>query len=100
MARWVAIFEDDELRAKDIRGKYTRYHLAYLGANKNKILLAGGLRPEPGGSFEGGLWILEVVDREEAMACVEGDPFFQKGLRKSAHVYAWGKAFPENVVRL
>ena len=100
MARWVAIFEDDETKAKDIRGKYTQDHLAYLVANKAKILLAGGLRPEPGSPFEGGLWILEVADRAEAMACVENDPFFQKGLRKSARVYAWGKAFPEDVVTL
>ena len=100
MARWVAIFEDDELRAKDIRGKYTEDHLAYLGANKNRILLAGGLRPEPGGPFEGGLWILEVADRQEAMHYVENDPFFKAGLRKSARVYAWGKAFPEDVITL
>ena len=100
MARWVAIFEDDETKATAIRGKYAQDHFAYLGANKHKILLAGGLRPEPGASFGGGLWILEVADRAEAMACVEGDPFYQKGLRKSARVYAWGKAFPEDVVTL
>jgi len=100
MARWVAIFEDDEMKAKDIRGKYTQDHLSYLGANNSKILLAGGLRPEPGGPFEGGLWILEVANRAEAMACIEGDPFFKQGLRKSARIYAWGKAFPEDVVTL
>ena len=90
MARWVAIFEDDE-NAKAVREKHTKDHLAYLSTNKSKIILAGGLRPEPGGPFEGGLWILEVADRTAAMACVEGDPFFQKGLRKSARVYAWVK---------
>ncbi len=99
MARWVAIFEDDE-NAKAVREKYTKDHLAYLGTNKSKIVLAGGLRSEPGGKFEGGLWILEVDDRAEAMSYVEGDPFFQKGLRKSARVYAWGKAFPEDAVTL
>nr|TFG55597.1 MAG: hypothetical protein E4H34_00175 [Hyphomicrobiales bacterium] len=100
MARWVAIFEDDETKAKDVRGKYTQDHLAYLAANKAKILLAGGLRPEPSGSFEGGLWILDVADRNEAMQCVENDPFFKNGLRKSVRVAAWGKAFPEDMVTL
>lgn len=100
MARWVAIFEDDETKAKDIRGKYTQDHIAYLAANKSTILLAGGLRPEPGGAFEGGLWILEVEGRDEAMACVENDPFYKHGLRKSVRVAAWGKAFPEDVVKL
>ena len=100
MARWVAIFGDNETKAKDIRGKYTQDHLAYLAANKSTILLAGGLKPEPGGPFEGGLWILEVADRKEAMACVENDPFFKAGLRKSVRIAAWGKAFPEDVVKL
>jgi uncharacterized protein len=33
-------------------------HLAYLVANKDKILIVGGLRPAPGEAFVGGLWVL------------------------------------------
>jgi uncharacterized protein YciI len=99
MARWVAMFEDDE-SAVGVREKYTQDHLIYLSTNKSKIVLAGGLKAEPGGKFDGGLWILEVADRKEAMHYVENDPFFKNGLRKSAQVYAWGKAFPEVMVTL
>ena len=66
-------------------------HLAFLEAHKDKILIAGGLRPAPGEKFVGGLWVLEVAGRDEAVALIEADPYYQPEHRKY-RVLAWGKA--------
>ena len=90
MARWVVIFED-AAGMLAVRQQREPAHLAYLAANKDRILIAGGLRPAPGETFVGGLWVLEVADRGEAVALVENDPYYQPEHRKY-RVLAWGKA--------
>jgi hypothetical protein len=51
-----------------------------------------GCGPGPGEWFCGGLWVLEVADRDEAVRLVEGDPYFMLGLRRSYELFVWGKA--------
>jgi hypothetical protein len=46
MTRWVAIFED-EPGMLEVRRRRGDAHLAYLARHPDKILIAGGLRPEP-----------------------------------------------------
>jgi uncharacterized protein YciI len=89
--RWVAIFDDDEGR-DSIRKEHSAQHFDYLGANRDKIVIAGGLRPAPGEWYCGGLWVMEVDSRDEAVRLVEGDPYFRLGLRKSYRLLIWGKA--------
>ncbi len=45
--RWVAIFDDNEGR-ESVRKEHSGAHFAYLAANRDKIVIAGGLRPAPG----------------------------------------------------
>ncbi|MGE5530232.1 MAG: YciI family protein [Patescibacteria group bacterium] len=89
--RWVAIFDDRE-GAEAVRERYAEAHLAYLAKNRDRIRLAGGLRPAPDERCRGGLWVLEAVAREEAIVLIENDPFFVHGLRKSYRLLIWGKA--------
>src|SRR5262245_55183212 len=89
--RWVAIFED-KTEADWVRKQHSTAHFEYLAANRDRIVLAGGLRPAPGEWYCGGLWIMEVGSREEASRLVEGDPYFRLGLRKSYRLNVWGKA--------
>ncbi|HRD76692.1 MAG TPA: YciI family protein [Hyphomicrobiaceae bacterium] len=91
MTRWVAIFEDDP-DADWVRKRHDQDHFAYLDEHAGKIRLGGGLRPAPGEWFVGGLWVLEVESREEAVRLIEGDPYFQKGLRRRYRLLVWGKA--------
>ena len=98
MARWVVIFEDSD-GMLEIRRKHGAEHLAYLDANKSKILVGGGLRPAPGEPFVGGLWVLEVVDRDEAVRLIENDPYYRPEFRKY-RVLTWGKAFEDRAVTL
>jgi len=54
--RLVAYFEDSS-GMMDHRAKHEADHLEYLKNNLKEIPIAGGLRPEPGGIFVGGLWV-------------------------------------------
>ncbi len=93
MARWVAIFEDvSEDKARPIRQHHDKQHFDYLAKNSGEILIAGGLRPDEGVWFLGGLWVLEVPDKARAIALCENDPYYKLGLRKSYRLYRWGKA--------
>ena len=89
--RWVAVFEDDASRA-DVRRDHEQAHLDYLATHADRIVIGGGLRPEPGAWYCGGLWVMEVADRAEAVRLVEDDPFFRHGLRASYRLFTWGKA--------
>jgi len=55
-------------------------------------VIAGGLRPAPGEAYCGGLWVMEVESRDDAVRLVEGDPYFQRGLRRGYRLLVWGKA--------
>lgn len=93
MTRWVAIFEDNpETEVGWIRQRHAQEHFAYLADPRHQIRLGGGLRHAPGEWYCGGMWIMEVGSREEAVALCEGDPFFKLGLWKGYQLYVWGKA--------
>ena len=89
--RWVAIFDDNEER-ESVRKEHSGAHFDYLAANRDQIVIAGGLRPAPGEWCCGGLWVVEVGSRDDAVRLVEGDPYFRLGLRKSYRLLVWGKA--------
>jgi uncharacterized protein YciI len=99
LTRWVAIFEDDP-SADWVRKEHSQEHLDYLDAHKHKILLAGGLRQDPDGWPCGGLWVLEVDSRDDAVHLCEDDPYYKLGLRKSYQLFSLGKAFPDRSVLL
>ncbi len=89
--RWVAIFDDNE-GLDSIRKEHGAAHFDYLALNRDQIVIAGGLRPAPGEWYCGGLWVMEVDARSDAVRLVEGDPYFRLGLRKSYRLPVWGKA--------
>ena len=93
MTRWVAIFEDNpESEVGWIRKQHAEEHFTYLAEHRDKILLAGGLRNEPDEWYCGGMWVMEVATRDEAVALCENDPFHKLGLRMGYRLYVWGKA--------
>ena len=89
--RWVAIFDDNQTHDA-VRKEHSAAHFDYLAANREKIVVAGGLRPAPGEWYYGGLWVLEVESREEAVRLIEQDPYFLLGLRQGYRLLVWGKA--------
>ena len=91
---FVALIYDDRARRR-VRKEHMGAHLDYLEREKDRILVAGTLRDEPGDSPKGALWIIDASDKEEAESVCKGDPFFTGGLRKSVNVQHWSKAFPD-----
>lgn len=93
MTRWVAIFQDHpEGKTGWIRREHGSEHFAYLERNSDRIRIGGGLREASDAWYCGGLWVLEVESREEAVALCEADPYFRLGLRRSYQLFMWGKA--------
>lgn len=93
MPRWVVIFEDHPREIGDpIRKHQHQAHFDYLAAHSDRILIGGGLRPDQDQWYCGGLWVIEVETRDEAVVLIENDPYFTLGLRKSYRLMIWGKA--------
>ena len=82
-----------------VRSQFEAEHFAYLDAHVDKILIAGGLRTSPGEPFIGGLWVLEVAERDEAVRLIDLDPYHRQG-RRQYRLLAWGKAFEDRAVIL
>ena len=94
--RLIAYFEDSaEMMAH--RANYEPDHLEYLKNNQQEIPIAGGLRPEPGGIFVGGLWVMEVDSFERAEELIKNDPYYAPELR-TYKILVWGKAHDGDVI--
>lgn len=96
--RMVAIFEDEPAMLA-IPAARSAAHLAYLDQNRDRILIGGGLRPAPGEAYCGGLWVLEVTDRDEAVRLIENNPYFDSAIRRYK-LFVWGKAFEDREIVL
>lgn len=67
-------------------------HWAYEQSIKDRILCAGSLRSDDGVTPVGGLLILDVETRDEALALFNADPATRAGLRANVVVKRWNKA--------
>jgi uncharacterized protein YciI len=88
--RYVVIFQEGPDMAP-VRQALGDAHIAYLQSHANEILMAGGLRPEHGQAFVGGLWVFEVASRHRAVELIEGDPYY-RALPRPYELLAWGQA--------
>ena len=85
----------------DLRMEAREEHIAYLDANKDKLLAAGALIDDDGTGGFGGVIIVDTDDRAEAQAFIDNDPFAKAGLFETATVTRWRKGFfdRENLIR-
>ena len=90
--RWAALFTDKTEGAAEIRAEHTADHQAYLRKYKGKIVLAGAMRAQEGGSPVGGLWIFEAETKAEVEKIIAEDPFQVHGLRATTTINVWGTA--------
>lgn len=68
-------------------------HLAYLEQNKALLLACGAKLNDTGDGASGGLYLLDVEDREMAEAFIAADPFHQGGLFERVFITRWRKAY-------
>jgi uncharacterized protein YciI len=100
MPLFAAIFEDDLAAAERVRAVAEEAHVAWLEKHRDKVLVAGALRPAEGEPATGGLWLITAESAEEARRICTEDPFFVHGLRKSFRLESWSKGFPKEPVTL
>jgi uncharacterized protein YciI len=77
----------------NLRAETRAEHLAFLDANKDKLLAGGAVINDDGTGGHGGVIILDTDDREEAEKFIADDPFTKAGLFESITVTRWRKAF-------
>jgi uncharacterized protein YciI len=85
---WLIGFEDEPSRV-DLRRTHTHLHAAYVRSIAQHFVCTGAMRDTPEGTQTGGMWVLDVPTREEAVALFQGDPFFKEGLRANVRVQHW-----------
>ncbi|MDJ0945364.1 MAG: YciI family protein [Kiloniellales bacterium] len=83
----------DKPNSLGLRNQTRVEHLAYLEANKDKLLAAGAKIDDEGEGGYGGVILVDTEDRAEAEAFIHNDPFTKAGLFAGIEVVRWRKAF-------
>ena len=83
----------DQPNCEHIRAEKLDQHLAYLDANIQLLLAAGGLLNDEGTVPHGGFYILDVEERDKAEQFVAEDPFTKSCLFEVVQVTRWRKAY-------
>jgi hypothetical protein len=89
--RWVAIFEDDPA-ADWVRKQHADEHLDYLARHRDRIVLAGGLRPGPNEWYWGGVVGPRRRRPGRGGGALRAGPVLRPRLRRGYRLYTWGKA--------
>ncbi len=66
-------------------------HIEYVTRNAYRIIVSGGLFPDDGDFPNGGLIVLAVETRKEAVDYIENDPFFLNGIFKTYAIHRFRK---------
>jgi uncharacterized protein YciI len=98
MARWVCVFDDTpEMLA--IRAERRSGHLRFLKQNADQILRAGPLSLNEDAPPAGGLWVLNVASRNEAVLLIEQDPYYQPQYRTyRLFEWKWALDYPDAIL--
>ena len=88
-----AIITIDKPNSLGLRNRTRVEHLAYLEANKDKLLAAGAKIDDDGEGGYGGVILVDTEERAEAEAFIQNDPFTKAGLFSGIEVVRWRKAF-------
>jgi uncharacterized protein YciI len=93
---FAVLFEDDFDRADEVRRQHMQAHFGFLERNAAMIKAAGPLL-DADGTPTGGLWLVEVTNREDVEQLVRDDPFWPTGLRRDVRVLAWHRVFADGM---
>jgi uncharacterized protein len=77
---YVITFIDAPETTREKKSLVRQTHIDYVMRNADRIIASGGLFPEGDDFPNGGMIILDVESRKEAVAYIENDPFFLNGM--------------------
>ena len=66
-------------------------HVEYVLGKADQIITSGGYFPDDDDFPNGGLILLDVATRAEAVAYIENDPFFKNGIFTTYTIRRWKK---------
>jgi uncharacterized protein YciI len=76
-----------------VRQAHRPQHLAYLEANKAKLLACGAKLTDDGEAALGGVYLVDVETRAEAERFIAEDPFTKADLFLRIEITRWRKAY-------
>lgn len=77
---YMITFVDDPGTDRAKKSAVRPTHVEYVARNTDRIIVSGGLFPDDDDFPNGGLIILDVADRKDAVNYIENDPFFLNGI--------------------
>jgi uncharacterized protein YciI len=84
-------FTDSPQTTRQQKADLRNIHLEYVMSNADRIIASGGFFPDNDDFPDGGLIILNVETRAEAVKYIESDPFFINGLFTEYKIIRWKK---------
>ena len=88
---YVIQFTDAPGTDRERKARFRATHIDYVMSQANRIIASGGLFPDDDDFPNGGLVILDVESRAEAVAYIENDPFFLNGIFDTYTIHRWRK---------
>lgn len=85
----IQFFDDPGTREKKAAVRPT--HIEYVMRNAGRIIASGGFFPDDDDFPDGGLIILAVDTRQEAVDYIENDPFFLNRIFSTYTIRRWKK---------
>jgi uncharacterized protein len=76
-----------------VRSRVRPRHLEFLDANKDKLMACGAKLDDAGEIASGGIYLLDVDDRDAAEQFISHDPFTQADLFERVVITRWRKAY-------
>ena len=77
---YVITFVDDPGTDRAKKTAVRPTHIEYITRNTHRIIVSGGFFPDDDDFPNGGLIILDVESRKDAIDYIENDPFFLSGI--------------------
>lgn len=88
---YIIQFMDNPQTTRERKSVLRPAHLEYIIGNAHRIIASGGFFPDDDDFPNGGLIILDVETRAEAVDYIENDPFFTNGLFSTYTITRWKK---------
>jgi uncharacterized protein YciI len=84
-------FTDAPWTTREKKSLVRPIHVDYVASNAHHIIASGGLFPDDDDFPNGGLIILDVESRREAVQYIENDPFFLNGIFTTYTIHRFRK---------
>lgn len=84
-------FVDDPRTTRERKQSFRDVHIAYVTENAHRIIASGGLFPDDDDFPNGGLILLDVQTRAQAVDYIENDPFFLNRIFSRYTIHRWKK---------